>query len=123
MLHLLGDRARRQPSGYAVDALWPTVHDLPEDMEIDIHRQAITWTKDGQPQHLKLLPGRIYIHPSGYKVRMEKHPGAPSWRLVGTVAEVQLNNQYQRGIDWQRLRSGTVAPGVPSFGQGSSGLP
>ena len=34
-----------------------------------------------------LLPGRIYIHPSGYKVRMEKHHAAPSWRLVGTVPE------------------------------------
>ena len=56
-------------------------------MEIDIHRQDITWIKDGEPQHLKLLPGRIYIHPSGYKVRMEKHHAAPSWRLVGTVAE------------------------------------
>jgi hypothetical protein len=87
VLHLLGDRARRQPSGYAVDALWPTVHYMPEDMEIDIHRQAITWTKDGEPRHLKLLPGRIYIHPSGYKVRMEKHHAAPSWRLVGTVPE------------------------------------
>ena len=25
--------------------------------------------------------------PSGYKVRLEKHPGAASWRLIGTVAE------------------------------------
>ena len=41
----------------------------------------------GQEQHLKLLPGRIYIHPSGYKVRMAKHHAAPSWRLVGTVPE------------------------------------
>ena len=60
---------------------------MPEDMEIDIHRQDITWTKDGEAQHLKLLPGRIYIHPSGYKVRMAKHHAAPSWRLVGTVPE------------------------------------
>ena len=87
VLHLLGDRARRHPSGYATDALWPSIHYMPEDMEIDIHRQAITWTKDGETQHLKLLPGRIYIHPSGYKVRMEKHHAAPSWRLVGTVPE------------------------------------
>jgi MSHA biogenesis protein MshL len=42
--------------------------------------------------------------------------------IEATVAEVQLNNQYQRGIDWQRLRSNTTAPGVPSFGQGASGL-
>jgi hypothetical protein len=87
VLHLLGDRARRHPSGYATDALWPEIHYMPEDMEIDIHRQDIAWTKDGETQHLKLLPGRIYIHPSGYKVRMEKHHAAPSWRLVGTVPE------------------------------------
>ena len=27
--------------------------------------------------------------------------------IEATVAEVQLNNQYQRGIDWSRLRSGS----------------
>jgi MSHA biogenesis protein MshL len=42
--------------------------------------------------------------------------------IEATVAEVQLNNQYQRGIDWQRLRSGANTTGVPAFGTGSSGL-
>ena len=42
--------------------------------------------------------------------------------IEATVAEVQLNNQYQRGIDWQRLRSGATATGVPSFDQGASGM-
>jgi general secretion pathway protein D len=42
--------------------------------------------------------------------------------IEATVAEVQLNNQYQRGIDWQRLRSGAMSVGVPSFGAGRSGL-
>jgi MSHA biogenesis protein MshL len=42
--------------------------------------------------------------------------------IEATVAEVQLNNQYQRGIDWQRLRSGATTTGVPAFGTGSSGL-
>jgi MSHA biogenesis protein MshL len=42
--------------------------------------------------------------------------------IEATVAEVQLNNQYQRGIDWQRLRSGAPTTGVPAFGQGSSGV-
>ena len=87
VLHLLGDRARRHSSGYATDTVYPEIHYMPEDMEIDIHRQDITWSKDGEIQHLKLLPGRIYIHPSGYKVRMAKHHAAPSWRLVGTVPE------------------------------------
>ena len=42
--------------------------------------------------------------------------------IEATVAEVQLNNEYQRGIDWQRLRSGAFSAGVPSFGIGRSGL-
>ncbi|HWB40374.1 MAG TPA: hypothetical protein VG500_03895, partial [Gemmatimonadales bacterium] len=87
VINLLGDRARRHPSGYATDHLWPDIHYMPEDMEIDIHRQDITWRSGGQIRHLKLLPGRIYVHPSGYKVRMAKHHAAPSWRLVGTVPE------------------------------------
>jgi general secretion pathway protein D len=42
--------------------------------------------------------------------------------IEATVAEVQLNNEYQRGIDWQRLRSSATNVGVPSFNTGSSGL-
>ncbi|HEV8094323.1 MAG TPA: secretin N-terminal domain-containing protein [Burkholderiales bacterium] len=34
--------------------------------------------------------------------------------IEATVAEVQLNNQYQRGIDWSRIRRG--ASGVSLFG-------
>ena len=44
--------------------------------------------------------------------------------IEATVAEVQLNNEYQRGIDWQRLRSpppGTPA-GRPGFTFGQSGV-
>ena len=33
------------------------------------------------------MPGKVYMTPSGYRVRMEKHPESPSWRLIGTVAE------------------------------------
>jgi len=42
--------------------------------------------------------------------------------IEATLAEVQLNNEYQRGIDWQRLRTNAASAGVPSFGTGSSGL-
>ncbi len=42
--------------------------------------------------------------------------------IEATVAEVQLNNQYQQGIDWQRLRTGALATGTAGFGTGSSGL-
>ena len=84
---LVGARAKLHPSGYATDALHPEIHYMPEDMEIDVHSQDIKWTSRGREQHLKLLPGRIYIHPSGYKVRMTRHRAAPSWRLIGTFPE------------------------------------
>jgi MSHA biogenesis protein MshL len=49
--------------------------------------------------------------------------------IEATVAEVQLNNEYQRGIDWIRFRTNaartaTGAPqvGLPAFGTGNSGL-
>jgi general secretion pathway protein D len=42
--------------------------------------------------------------------------------IEATVAEVQLNNQYQRGIDWQRLRGGANTVGRPAFGTGTSGV-
>jgi len=87
VLALVGQRAKYHESGYATDAIHPEIHYMPEDMEIDVHRQDITWTSKGREQHLKLLPGRIYIHPSGYKIRMTKHRAAPSWRLIGTVPE------------------------------------
>jgi hypothetical protein len=89
-LELLGDSVEVHPSGHATDRLHPTVHYLPEDMEIDLPRQEITWISKGEQQHLKLLPGHVYLHPSGYRLRMEKHPAAPSWRLVRTAPEGTL---------------------------------
>ena len=87
---LLGDAIDVHPAGYATDRRFPTVHYLPEDMEIDLGHQDIRWTSKGEEQHLKLLPGHVYLHPSGFKVRLEKHPAAPSWRLVRTAPEGTL---------------------------------
>ena len=42
--------------------------------------------------------------------------------VEATVAEVQLSNEYQRGIDWQRLRTGATTTGRPAFGTGQSGV-
>jgi general secretion pathway protein D len=42
--------------------------------------------------------------------------------VEATVAEVQLSNEYQRGIDWQRLRTGAATTGRPAFGTGQSGV-
>jgi general secretion pathway protein D len=42
--------------------------------------------------------------------------------IEATVAEVQLSNEYQRGIDWQRLRTGATQTGRPGFNTGQSGV-
>ncbi|MEO8718254.1 MAG: secretin N-terminal domain-containing protein [Burkholderiales bacterium] len=42
--------------------------------------------------------------------------------IEATVAEVQLNNEYQRGIDWQRLRTGAAQVGIGAFNTGRSGV-
>ncbi len=73
--------------GYAVDKDYPTVVYLPETARFDLQEQSISWYRNGLQQNIKLLADQTYIYPCGYKVNMEKHPGAPSWRLIGTEAE------------------------------------
>ena len=48
--------------------------------DVVISRGIITRT-------IRLEPGKIYVQPNGYKIEMVKHPGAPSWRIVGTDPE------------------------------------
>ncbi len=76
-----------RPEGYGVDKHDPTVIYIPEDALATLNERCIKWKKDGQEQRIPLSPANIYIAPSGYKLRLEKHPAAPSWRLVGTVGE------------------------------------
>lgn len=76
-----------QPEGYAVDNRFPEIIYVPQDLRMNLNSQKITWVKNGQSHSIRLQPGKIYIQPNGYKIEMCKHPGAPSWRLVGTVAE------------------------------------
>src|SRR5690606_30383349 len=80
-LKLLGDSVTVHDEGYATDIRFPHIHILPESMEVDLLAQLATWTHHGQRQSLRVLPGHVYLHPSGYKVRLQKHPSAPSWRL------------------------------------------
>ncbi len=84
---LLGDAMSAHADGYGRDKKFPHLIYLPEDAEIFLLDQKILWKKDGKQRSLRLLPGHVYVYPSGYKVHMEKHPDAPTWRLIGTVAE------------------------------------
>ena len=76
-----------RPEGYGIDRKFPTVIYVPEDVQIKLNGQRVSWKKNGDEQSIKLLLDHVYVMPSGYKVHMEKHPTAPTWRLVGTEPE------------------------------------
>ena len=76
-----------QPEGYGIDKRFSSIIYVPEDVHIDLHSQRVAWKNAAGDQHIRLRIGHTYVLPSGYKVRMERHPGGASWRLVGTEAE------------------------------------
>ena len=76
-----------QPEGYAVDATHSNVIYVSENARFTVSDQRISWHVNSVSHDIPLRPGYIYITPSGYKVRLEKHPAAPSWRLIGTLFE------------------------------------
>ncbi|MEZ6099476.1 MAG: hypothetical protein R3E01_10930 [Pirellulaceae bacterium] len=76
-----------KPEGYGVDRNFPNLIYIPEDAFATLQSQRVMWTRDGIPHAIPLLPGNVYMAPSGYKLTMEKHPAAPTWRIVGQLAE------------------------------------
>ncbi len=76
-----------QPEGYAIDKKYPEVIYIPTDIRMNLQAQTICWENENGKQQIKLQPNKIYMQPCGYKVEMEQHPAAPSWRLIGTEAE------------------------------------
>jgi hypothetical protein len=87
MTRLFHDTMTVMPEGYAVDKKHPSILYVPEDAKFDLHHQRISWPGGKTERGIKLLPGKTYVRPSGYKVRMERPSENRSWRLVGTVAE------------------------------------
>ena len=85
---LFADVLDVKPEGYAVDKKFPDILYIPHDAFFDLHTQKSSWTNATGKHSIKLSPEKIYVRPSGYKVKMEKPPGRDrQWRLVGTVAE------------------------------------
>jgi phosphoenolpyruvate carboxykinase (diphosphate) len=87
MVARYGDMMDLQPQGYGIDKRFPEVIYVPQAVRIDLKAQRIAWETDGAAQSIRLQPGKIYVQPNGYKVEMQKHPGAPSWRLIGARPE------------------------------------
>jgi hypothetical protein len=76
-----------QPEGYGIDKKYPDIYYVPEDVNIDLNSQAVSWVNEHGPQKISLQPGITYVLPSGYKVEMVKPTAGQRWRLIGTVAE------------------------------------
>jgi hypothetical protein len=87
MVGRYGELMELQPEGYAIDRTYPQIIYVPQKLRMDLNAQTITWEREGAMQTIRLQPEKIYMQPNGYRIEMEKHPGAPSWRLVGTAAE------------------------------------
>ena len=84
---LLGDTIDCKEEGYAIDTTYPTVIFIPQTAQISIQQKQISWQCDGLNHSLKLLVNHTYVYPNGFRVHMERHPHAPSWRLIGTYPE------------------------------------
>ncbi len=87
VLQLAGSAMELQPEGYAIDKHYPDIIYVPRDVQFDLRKQTVTWPTESGARSIKLLAGKIYIRPSGYRVQMEKPSANRTWRLIGTVAE------------------------------------
>ncbi len=77
-----------RPEGYGVDRFLPErLVYIPENARASLYDQKIHWDHHGVAHNIPLEPGKVYMAPSGYRIRMEKHPSALSWRLVGTSGD------------------------------------
>lgn len=84
---LLTDHIEVKPENYAVDKNYPNVVYIPESAYFDINKNCISWDFKGKEQKLTLSPFKTYIHPTGNKLRLEKHPQNQLWRIVETFPE------------------------------------
>ncbi|MCP4156940.1 MAG: hypothetical protein GY757_55015, partial [bacterium] len=84
---VLGDSLTLHEDGYGIDNNFENIIYMPENAAIDLETQRAHWEIKGVEKSLRILPENFYVHPSGYRVHMEKHPASPAWRLVGTSGE------------------------------------
>ncbi len=83
----LADAIDVKPTHYAIDRRYPDVIYVPQDTRIDMQQMLLSWHLHGELQQIKLQVKQTYVYPSGFRVQMQKHPHAPSWRLIGTLGE------------------------------------
>ncbi|MCA9133585.1 MAG: hypothetical protein KDA45_10540, partial [Planctomycetales bacterium] len=76
-----------RPEGYGVDRYCDKLVYIPEHAKASLYDQKIHWQHHGVQHDIPLEPNKVYMAPSGYRLQMEKHPSAPSWRLIGSSGD------------------------------------
>jgi hypothetical protein len=76
-----------QPEGYGIDRKHANLIYIPEGARASLKRLEVFWMMHGKEVAIPLVPGNVYMNPMGYKIHIEKHPGAPSWRIIGTAGD------------------------------------
>ncbi len=81
------DRFTRQPEGHALDTLHPEFVLVPAASRFSLDDRTIAWTDArGGDRGVRLLAGRTYFAPDGYRVSMQPLAADPSqWTLVGVA--------------------------------------
>ncbi len=87
VVRLYGDIMDVRPEGYGVDKKNADVIYVSEHVQFNLRTQTVSWPHGDGFKSMKLLPDKVYVRPSGYKVHMERIPGSKNWRLIGTVGE------------------------------------
>ncbi len=75
------------PEGYGVDKTHADLIYISEHARASLQRLEVFWTMGGKEHAIPLAPGKVYMTPAGYKIHIEKHPGAPSWRIIATAGD------------------------------------
>ena len=84
---LLAGKIDVYPENYAIDKKYPDIIYIPEHADIDIEKSQLAGIYKGKEQILKLSPQKIYVHPTGHKFQLVKHPEQQLWRIIDTAPE------------------------------------
>jgi hypothetical protein len=84
---LLDGKIDVMPENYAIDKKYPDIIYIHENADIDIEKGTVSWMHNGEEQSLKLSPFKTYVHPTGHKFQLVKHPEQQLWRIIDTAPE------------------------------------
>lgn len=84
---LLEGKIEVMPENYAVDKKYPDIIYIHEHANIDTESGKVTWIHNNTVQSMNLDPDKTYIHPTGHKFQLVKHPEQQLWRIIDTAPE------------------------------------